>query len=95
MLRWNSHPVPRAAGAKVKRPIAHEPASQGIESGTIESADREESPEPPAPRYGTVGSINLASAVEAGGGGATPEIFSDAEPYGEACWNFQYLDTLA
>ena len=50
VLRWNSQPVPRATRAKVKRPIAHQPASQGIEPGTTESADREESPEPPAPQ---------------------------------------------
>ena len=30
--------------------IAHQPISQGIEPGTTESVDREESPEPPAPR---------------------------------------------
>ena len=29
--------------------IAHQPVSQGIEPGTTESVDREESPEPPAP----------------------------------------------
>ena len=28
--------------------IAHQPASEGIEPGTTESVDREESPEPPA-----------------------------------------------
>ena len=31
--------------------IAHQPGSQGIEPGTIESADQEESPEPLAPRF--------------------------------------------
>ena len=30
--------------------IAHQPVSQGIEPGTTESVDREESPTPPAPR---------------------------------------------
>ena len=30
--------------------IAQQPASQGIEPGTTESVDREESPEPPAPQ---------------------------------------------
>ena len=30
--------------------IAHQPVSQGIEPGTTESVDREESPEPPASR---------------------------------------------
>ena len=30
--------------------IAHKPVSQGIEPGTTESVDREESPEPPAPQ---------------------------------------------
>ena len=30
--------------------IAHQPISQGIEPGTTESEDREQSPEPPAPR---------------------------------------------
>ena len=29
--------------------IAHQPISQGIEPGTTESVDREQSPEPPAP----------------------------------------------
>ena len=29
--------------------VAHQPVSQGIEPGTTESVDREESPEPPAP----------------------------------------------
>ena len=29
--------------------IAHQPASQGIEPGTTESVDQEESSEPPAP----------------------------------------------
>ena len=50
--KWNSHPVPRAARAKVKAEaaiIAHQPVSQGIEPGTTESVDGEESPEPPAP----------------------------------------------
>ena len=30
--------------------IAHQPVSQGIEPGTTESVDRDESPEPPAPQ---------------------------------------------
>ena len=32
--------------------IAHQPISQGIEPGTTESVDREQSPEPPAPLGG-------------------------------------------
>ena len=32
--------------------IAHQPISQGIEPGTTESVDREQSPEPPAPPGG-------------------------------------------
>ena len=35
--------------------IAHQPISQGIEPGTTESVDREQSPEPPAPQLHTVG----------------------------------------
>ena len=31
--------------------IAHQPISQGIEPGTTESVDREQSPEPPAPPF--------------------------------------------
>ena len=31
--------------------IAHQPASQGIEPGTTESVNLEESPEPPAPLF--------------------------------------------
>ena len=48
--RLNSHPVPKSARAKVKRPLL--PTNrlpQGIEPGTTESVDREDSPEPPAP----------------------------------------------
>ena len=49
VLRWNSLRVPRAPRVKVKRPIAHQPASQRIEPGTSESVEREEFPKPPAP----------------------------------------------
>ena len=31
--------------------IAHQPPSQGIQPGSDESRDREESPEPPAPQH--------------------------------------------